>query len=195
MSYSLILVGGVAALYFFYNVACSLLLWRRRRQMAKRHGCQPPRKLPQIDPFLGIDTVLQNLGAAKKFGFLDLLKKRHAANGLTFTTNTFFRTTINTCDPDVIRSVLALQFHDFGMGPLRRNSASPLLGKGIFTSDGDIWAHQRGLVRPAFATMQFNEFPKLSNHIDELLEVIKRQNYELDLQQLFFRSVSIQSRL
>jgi cytochrome P450 len=191
MALSLILVGSVAAVYFFYHVSCLLLLWRRRRQMATHHGCKAPRKLPQIDPFLGTDVVLQNLGAAKKYGFLELLKKRHAVNGLTFTTNTYFRTTINTCDPEVIRSILAFQFHDFGMGPLRRNSASPLLGKGIFTTDGDIWAHQRGLIRPAFAKMQFNEFPKLSAHIDEFLAVIKRHNYELDLQQLFFRSVSI----
>ncbi|CAG9997249.1 hypothetical protein V2G26_018436 [Clonostachys chloroleuca] len=189
MAFSLILVGGLAAVYLFYHVTCLLLLWRRRWQMARKAGCKPPRKLPQIDPFLGTDVVLQNLGAAKKYGFLDLLKKRHAANGLTFTTNTYFRTTINTCDPDVIRSVLALQFHDFGMGPLRRNSASPLLGKGIFTTDGDIWAHQRGLIRPAFAKLQFNEFPLLAMHTDEFLGVIKRHNYELDLQQLFFRSV------
>lgn len=192
MALILLVTGTGLAVLLLYHAARLLLVWRRRQLMKKKHGCLPPRKLPQIDPFLGTDVVLQNLGAAKKFGFLNLLRSRHAANGLTFTTNTYFRTTINTCDPALIRSVLAHQFHDFGMGPLRRRSASPLLGRGIFTTDDDIWAHQRALIRPSFVRAQVTDFTVFGHHVDQLIALIKRCNYKVDLQQLFFRMVRMQ---
>ncbi|KAI8306382.1 Cytochrome P450 monooxygenase fsdH [Colletotrichum sp. SAR11_240] len=138
--------------------------------MRKEYGCLPPKKLPQRDPFLGTDVVLQNLAAAKKFGFLAL-------------------TTINTCDPRLIQTVLSNQFEDFGMGPLRRKSASPLLGRGIFTTDNEIWAHQRALIRPSFIRAQVTDFSIFETHVDQLIQLIARENYTVDLQQLFFRMV------
>lgn len=185
-----LLAGCLALLgYAIYTALRLFRRYRTRRQISRDNGCLPPVKLKQKDPFVGTDVVLANLGAARKFGFLALLKKRHAENGLTFTTNTYFRTTINTCDPRVIQSVLALQFKDFGMGPLRRKSASPLLGKGIFTTDDDIWAHQRALIRPSFVRAQVTDFTIFERHVDQLIRLIGRQNYNVDLQQLFFRMV------
>lgn len=159
------------------------------RRMKAKHGCLPPRKIHQKDPLLGSDIVLQNLAAARNHGFLALLRNRHKQNGLTFTTNTFLRTTINTCDPKLIQCVLALQFEDFGMGPLRRKSASTLLGKGIFTSDDEHWAHQRALIRPSFVRAQVSDFDILQVHVDQLLQLIKQESYTVDLQLLFYRLV------
>ncbi|KAI2627576.1 putative cytochrome P450 alkane hydroxylase [Hypoxylon sp. NC1633] len=189
MAFSLLLAACGLVIFSLYYTAQWLLRWRRRQQMIRQHGCLPPKKLPQKDPFLGTDVVLQNLGAAKKYGFLNLLRSRHAANGLTFTTNTYFRTTINTCDPTLIQNVLSFQFQDFGMGPLRRKSASPLLGRGIFTTDNEIWAHQRALIRPSFVRAQVTDFSIFGHHVDQLIALIGRRNYEVDLQQLFFRMV------
>ncbi|KAJ0382755.1 hypothetical protein COL922a_011892 [Colletotrichum nupharicola] len=176
----------VTVVYSLYVIITTHIL---RRRMRKEYGCLPPKKLPQKDPFLGTDVVLQNLAAAKKFGFLALLKKRHAEQGQTFTTNTYFRTTINTCDPRLIQTVLSNQFEDFGMGPLRRKSASPLLGRGIFTTDNEIWAHQRALIRPSFIRAQVTDFSIFETHVDQLIQLIARENYTVDLQQLFFRMV------
>ncbi|KAI4859509.1 putative cytochrome P450 alkane hydroxylase [Hypoxylon rubiginosum] len=189
MAFSLLLAAaGLLAFAIYYTVQW-LVRCRCRTLMKRQHGCLPPKKLPQIDPILGTDVVLQNLGAAKKYGFLNLLRSRHAANGLTFTTNTYFRTTINTCDPTLIQNVLSFQFQDFGMGPLRRKSASPLLGRGIFTTDDEIWAHQRALIRPSFVRAQVTDFSIFGHHVDQLIALIGRRNYEVDLQQLFFRMV------
>ena len=115
-----------------YSATFRAMRMRGRYRMRRENGCLPAKKLYQRDPFFGTDVVIENLRAAKRHGFLQLLKSRHEANGLTFTTNTYLRTTINTCDPALIKNVLSLQFQDFGMGPLRRKSASPLLGRGIF---------------------------------------------------------------
>lgn len=127
--------------------------------MKRENGCLPPKKLPQRDPFLGTDVVIANLRAAKNHGFLQLLKSRHEKNGLTFTTNTYFRTTINTCDPVLIQNVLSFQFQDFGMGPLRRKSASPLLGTGIFG---------KSLTGPAYPILPHRPSLSLSRFVPSL---------------------------
>ncbi|KAI8965523.1 n-alkane-inducible cytochrome P450 [Daldinia sp. FL1419] len=189
MAFSLLFAACGLVVFSLYSIVQWLLTCRRRSHMKRQNGCLPPKKLPQLDPIMGTDVVMQNLGAAKKHGFLDLLRTRHATNGLTFTTNTYLRTTINTCDPTLIQNVLSFQFQDFGMGPLRRKSASPLLGRGIFTTDDDIWAHQRALIRPSFVRAQVTDFGIFGHHVDQLIALIARRNYEVDLQQLFFRMV------
>ena len=161
-----------------------------RYRLKKENGCLPPQRLSQKDLILGTDVMLANLAAVGKFGFLDLLNTRHANIGRTFTTNTFFRTTINTCDPRVIQSVLSLQFDDFGMGPLRRKSASPLLGRGIFTTDNELWSHQRAVIRPRFVLSQVTDFSIFKSHVDQLIQLIAREKYVVDLQHLLFRMVS-----
>lgn len=182
--------AGVALFcYFLYSIRRLVLRSIHRRHISRSNNCLPPRKIHQKDPVLGIDIVQENLAAATEHGFLRLLQKRHANTGLTFTTDTFCRTTINTCDPRVIQSVLSLKFDDFGMGPLRRKSASPLLGRGIFTSDNEAWAHQRALIRPSFVRAQVTEFTVFERHVDQLIRLIARQNHHVDLQALFFRSV------
>lgn len=77
------------------------------------------------------------------------------------------------------------------MGPLRRKSASPLLGRGIFTTENEIWAHQRALIRPSFIRAQVTDFSIFETHVDQLIQLIARENYTVDLQQLFFRMVSL----
>jgi hypothetical protein len=44
-----------------------------------------------------------------------------------------------TNDPKNIQAILATQFKDFELGPIRRGSFAPLTGDGIFTLDGKGW--------------------------------------------------------
>lgn len=44
-----------------------------------------------------------------------------------------------TVDPKNIQALLATQFKDFELGPIRRGSFAPLTGDGIFTLDGKPW--------------------------------------------------------
>jgi hypothetical protein len=52
------------------------------------------------------------------------------------------RTFFNTIDPELVKAVLATNFKDFGLGD-RHRPFGPLLGRGIFTSDGAQWEHSR----------------------------------------------------
>ena len=57
----------------------------------------------------------------------------------TWNQNFFGTDVIATVDPKNIQAVLATQFNDFALGELRRKNFFPLLGNGIFTSDGKTW--------------------------------------------------------
>lgn len=183
-----------SALAFFgsvigYHVFRRIFTYLKNQQSAKEHGCQPAIKLPENRFLLGADVVLENLRAAKNKTFLQLLKRRHERYGNTFTSYTFGRITINTCDPQVIKSVLALQFDDFDMGKLRRKSAGPLLGKGIFTVDNELWEHSRALIRPAFTKQHLVDLSTFETHVDRLIELLPKDGSIVDLQSLFFRMV------
>ena len=81
-----------------------------------------------------------------------------------------WRDIIITREPQIIQSVLATNFNDFGKGRLLKvrfvtcmietmratrfsvlNSAFGLLGNGIFNNDGDEWRAHRALTRPFFS--------------------------------------------
>lgn len=57
----------------------------------------------------------------------------------TFATTVLGVTFIQTVEPKNVQALLATQFHDFALGKLRRRTFFPLLGNGIFTSDGKTW--------------------------------------------------------
>lgn len=48
-------------------------------------------------------------------------------------------TALVTLDPQNVQAVLATQFGHFELGSVRRGTFSPLLGNGIFTTDGKDW--------------------------------------------------------
>lgn len=189
MALALHVASAAVAAWLFYLFLNSLLLHRRRSIMKRQHKCLPAPTLSQIDPFLGTDIVIQNTKAGRENRFLELLKARHDKGGRTYTTNTYFRKTFNTVDPDVIREVLSLHFNDFGMGPLRQRSAAPLLGQGIFTTDNEVWAHQRAVIRPSLARAQVTDFSIYEKHVDQLISLIDKSNGQVDLQPLFVRLV------
>ena len=62
-----------------------------------------------------------------------------------------------------------------------------LLGKGIFTSDGEAWAHSRALLRPSFAREQIADLNTFEKHMQQLFQLIPADGTTVDLKDLFFR--------
>jgi cytochrome P450 len=52
--------------------------------------------------------------------------------------------------PDLIEQVLVVQHQRFTKGVLLRLTAQRLLGRGLLTSEGELWRRQRQLAQPAF---------------------------------------------
>ena len=71
-----------------------------------------------------------------------MAKERFLANGPTYSSITLGLKFFHTIDPENVKAILATNFSDFGLG-VRYKTFGPLLGRGIFTSDGAAWEHSR----------------------------------------------------
>ncbi|KIX02259.1 uncharacterized protein Z518_08198 [Rhinocladiella mackenziei CBS 650.93] len=91
-----------------------------------------------------------------------------------------------TMDPVNVEAILSSRFNDIGFGP-RRNSFWAFLGDGIFTRDGVPWKHSRELLRRQFVRMQYQSLEAFNEHVDNLVEAIRRAPDIIDLQPIFFR--------
>lgn len=94
---------------------------------------------------------------------------------------------IQTAEPENIKAVLGALQSDFDSGTVRYNAAFPLLGKGIFTSDGEYWKHSRAILKPCFSMKEGYGFENLEKHVERLISRIGVGEKSLDLQPLFFR--------
>ncbi|KAI9701431.1 MAG: hypothetical protein M1820_006522 [Bogoriella megaspora] len=88
-------------------------------------------------------------------------------------------------DSQNIQTVLALKFEDYGRAPIMEAAVEPILGKGIFTSDGAEWGRARAMVKPIFTRSQITDYSALQNHVDRALALIPRNGEEVDLQPIF----------
>jgi hypothetical protein len=147
-TYSLnsILISLVALACVISLAVSRISLYLRHRKFAQEHGCKPPRKLQTKDPIFGSDLVRTRLQAARNHTLLEWAQKRFLDNSNTFSTKSLGQKVILTIEPQNIKTILSLKFEDFGLGN-REETLGVLLGKGIFTTDGEAWAHSRAMVR------------------------------------------------
>jgi hypothetical protein len=134
-------LAGVAIFY----IARSLTSYISEYRFKKAHGCKPERKLPQFERFIGYGLYRIQRKAFVNQQILPVGRARYAANGPTYSSVLLGMKFINTMDPENIKAILATNFSDFGLGQ-RLVTFGPLLGKGIFTSDGAAWEHSRVLI-------------------------------------------------
>ncbi|KAJ6050526.1 Cytochrome P450 E-class CYP52 [Penicillium canescens] len=87
--------------------------------------------------------------------------------------------------------MLVAQFKDFGLGDMRRNVADPVVGHGIFTTDGEDWKHSRSLLRPQFKRDQISNLDREERHVQNALHAISilsdGGSSAVDIQAIFFR--------
>ncbi|TQV94417.1 hypothetical protein V2A60_002552 [Cordyceps javanica] len=105
-----------------------------------------------------------------------------------------FRRVVFTTDPENIKTILATSFKDFSLGSNRIGNFKPLLGDGIFASDGKKWEHSRAMLRPQFVRSQVSDISLEETHVQNLMSVLEAQldkatgwSSAVDLSPLFFR--------
>ncbi|KAI9811427.1 MAG: hypothetical protein M1827_005410 [Pycnora praestabilis] len=175
----------VIVLYAAYWIYWELTVGASRRRIIKENGCEPPKKFPTYLP-LGLDLLRANLKAIKERKVLENQRKRFFATGNTMQLTISGITFLATTEPENLKTMLSLNFKDYGLQKLRQNFV-PLLGNGIFTTDGAAWQHSRELLRPNFARHQIGDLTMLEQHVNHLIQAIPREGSTVDLQQLFFR--------
>ena len=99
---------------------------------------------------------------------------------------------INTAEPANIQTILATKFYDFDLGPNRNKGFHAMFGDGIFTADGDAWAHFRHQLRPQFARDQVSDLESAGRHLDILFRALPEENGQgwieaADLMPFFYR--------
>lgn len=148
---------------------------------AHRHGCQSSPRYPHKDPMLGLDLLWTHV-KEHKAGYLSAgRRKRFAKLGKTYSANVWGTRTIYTMDPQNIREVLVTCSDKFGVQPLRLAPSQPLIGPGIFTTDGPYWEHSRKLIRPIFQRPQSTNFTALDVHINNLLRRLPQDGETVEL--------------
>lgn len=115
------------------------------------------------------------------------MRSWHNQHGPTFKTS-LGRRVVVTIEPKNVQAILALKFKDFDLGS-RNKALSPLLGQGIFASDGQLWEHSRALMRPNFARNQVADVGLYERHVSNLINNIPVDGSTVDLQELFFQMV------
>lgn len=134
-SWPAILVG-LSVAYILRSLWLEVLHAGRARQL----GCKPAFVRPSRLP-LGIDIMLRYMRSTKEqiqqsddLNLYDELGQR-----ATWHQNILGSWHYVTTDPKNVQAILATQFSDFELGPIRSGVFAPFIGKGIFTSDGKEW--------------------------------------------------------
>ena len=131
--------------------------------------------------------IRQQLRRAKEHKILETSAQRYEACGTTHSMDVLRKRIIFTTDPDNIKTVLSLKFDDFILGDRLKNFG-PLLGTGIFDTDGQRWHNSRALIRPNFTREQVADLAAFEALIPDMLALIPRDGKTtVDLQEIFFR--------
>ncbi|OJK00234.1 hypothetical protein ASPACDRAFT_28378 [Aspergillus aculeatus ATCC 16872] len=183
----------VAIIYVVFRLISSFLTARRNVAKARDLGCEEPPVEKNRWPF-GIDSVRRSLEADRAQQFpADVLQRFQELGTYTYRYNVLGSKNLRTADPKNIQAILATQFNDFDLGPTRRGNFFPMLGDGIFTSDGAYWKHSRAIMRPQFTRDQVSDLDLEETHVQNMMRAlepsIKTDGWieKVDLLPYFFR--------
>lgn len=179
----LVLAGlGFFALYRLYF---ELTVGAARRKVMREHGCKPLPAYPHTDPF-GVDLALKIGKYEKARNVLQESQKRFLTYGNTYKLKIMGQNIVATCEPENVKTVLAVKFSDYHLHHMRKKGFHPIFGKGIFTTDGPDWEHSRAMLRPNFVRSQVGDLATFETHIRHLIDAIPADGLTVDLQPLFF---------
>lgn len=181
---------ALAGFFLLRRLYWELTVGSARRRMIRENGCQPVKVYPHkgiLGKFFGYDTLSQNFRAAKASCFLETARLRNFSDQKTLRMRVFRRDFIITIEPENIKTILSTKFDDWGLGSLRASTFEPVFGNGIFTKDGESWAHSRAMLRPSFTRQQVGDLAVYERHVQHLISHIPKDGSTVDLQELFFR--------
>lgn len=178
--------------YTVYYVHWQLTVGASRRRLIKEHGCKPIKPQPGLNDFPHSIIGWKLFRAqAKDYNARALLESNQTRfkhyNAHTLNLRFLHMNVIMTKNPENLKAMMATSFKDFNLPDNRRASFIPLLGRGIFTSDGAAWHQSRELLRPNFVRAQVADLETFEVHVSHLIEAIPRDGSTVDLQELFFR--------
>ncbi|TGO58634.1 hypothetical protein BOTNAR_0178g00210 [Botryotinia narcissicola] len=116
--------------------------------------------------------------------------KHHMQIGSTYTEKSIGTTTIFTIDTQNLQAYYSTNFKDYGVYHLRKKAFYPLLGDGVFSTDGPSWERSRAVIRPTFTRSNVANFPAFEIHLQKFLKLIPRDGRTVNLSSLLDDLVS-----
>ena len=95
---------------------------------------------------------------------------------------------LHITDPDVAKEIIICTSLDLGKPSYQHKENGALLGQGILTSNGAIWAHQRKILAPQL----YMDKVKVLSSIDESLNLELLQGVKILLSPVFFYFLTAQ---
>jgi hypothetical protein len=139
---------GLVVLSLGYYVVQLIILNRKRNAFAREKGALPAKRWPQREYILGYDMFKENIRNLKDHNLLENTIKRFEKMGVnTYQLVALGRTVHITTEPENLKMIQAVDHKNWSLGKRRKVGFRPLLGDGIFTTDGAAWAHSRYLFR------------------------------------------------
>ena len=185
LSTSIAIVSICFAAYYYVP---RIRLHFAREKIIKENGCQPPPQVPSTDPKWGKDIADQLGVAYRTHRRSEWFQDYHNKLGLTYQLVALKKTRIHTVDAENIRAIFSKP-QDWGVSPLRLPPWGPLLGRGVFTTDGTYWRHSRDLVQPLFKKEQISDLASFDVHVSNFLALIPKDGSTVNLQPLFARLI------
>lgn len=179
------------ALFFvvvvLFKTTQSVLQSRRRRQFARQHGCQPvTAQYRHKFPYLGMDRIKLGRQARKEYRVISWAHQNFRDAGqYTLSFRLFTQKVILTSEPANIKAIFATNFNDFDTAG-RLDFIGQVVGKGIFTADGEEWKHSRAMIRPNFARAQVANIDAIEVFLQDMFKLLPKDGATVDLQPLFF---------
>ncbi|KAI5895522.1 cytochrome P450 [Schizophyllum commune H4-8] len=179
---------AIPAVLLFRLLREDLAIWRGAARVG---GVFPPIWRDDFTPG-SIYTVLK---MARKFRTNapypgDMLTEHIKTLGPCFSTRTLFTYRVFTIAPEHVKAILATQFDDFEKGKHLCSILYPLLGVGVFASDGDMWKFHRSMTRPFFTRDRIGDFDNFDRHASDAIAQLRtrlREGLPVDFQDLVGR--------
>lgn len=154
------------------------------RVASRRNGCSSLSRYPHKDSVLGLDLFFDIFRSIKQGNTINPDMRRFKDYGKTYQARSWGSDIIFTMDSENMQTIFTSAFDNFGVTALRYGPSVPLLGHGIFTTDGPQWEHSRNLIKPIFARAQISDLTCLEKHVQQMIDCIPRNNSTIDLQHL-----------
>lgn len=153
--------------------------------LGRKWKTQPVKRFSNY--LLGLDKFVLMHKLSREGYLSDFHKDEYDKHGETFEISLLTKNIVSTLNPDNIKAMVSTQFDDFGIG-VRKKAFGPLLGNGVFVSEGETWKHSRLMMKPQFAREQIAHVQIVEPHIQVFAQHVRKFKGQLfDIQHLFHK--------
>ncbi|KAF2767836.1 putative P450 monooxygenase [Teratosphaeria nubilosa] len=182
-------IVALTLLVILYQLYFHLTTGAARRTLQRTKGTRPAPWIAGFsDHLFGWALFRANVQAIKDRCILRLAQERfHVTGANTFRMVVLGRHVHFTIEPENLKCIQATEHKKWSLGRRRIQGFTPLLGAGIFTTDGAAWAHSREMLRPNFVKSQVRDLEALEGHVRALVQGLPGEGREVDLGAWLFR--------